>query len=69
MIELTETQREAVRRGQAIRLAAPEIGVDVVLLRAELYESIRELLIDEQEKAAWAGCGRKAAENWIQENS
>ena len=69
MIELTEAQREAVRSGQAVRLAATEIGVDIVLLRAEQYDSIRELLIDEQEKAAWAGFGRKAANSLFTEDS
>ena len=41
MIDLTEQQRQAVRDGEAVRLAAPEIGEDVVLLRAAQYETMR----------------------------
>ena len=52
MIELTEQQRQAVKDGEAIRVAAPEIGEDVVLLRATQYESLRELLQDKQEQRA-----------------
>ena len=52
MIELTEQQRQAVKNGEAIRVAAPEIGEDVVLLRATQYESLRELLEDQREQQA-----------------
>jgi hypothetical protein len=38
MIELTEQQRHALRNGEAIRVAAPDIGEDVVLLSATLYQ-------------------------------
>ena len=50
MIELTEQQRHAVQKGEAIRVAAPEIGEDVVLLRATQYETMRELLDDKREQ-------------------
>ena len=52
MIELTEKQREAVKNGEAIRVAAPEIGEDVVLLRATDYENLQELLTDSREQDA-----------------
>jgi hypothetical protein len=52
MIELTEQQRQAVRNGEAIRLAAPEIGEGVILLSAEQYESLGESLEDQREQAA-----------------
>ena len=52
MIELTEKQREAVRNGEALRLAAPEIGEDVVLLRATEYENLQELLSDRHEQGS-----------------
>ena len=51
-IELTEKQREAVRNGEAIRVSAPEIGEDVVLLRATDYENLKELLSDLREQNA-----------------
>jgi hypothetical protein len=50
MIELTEQQRQAVKNGEAIRVAASEIGEDVVLLRASQYERLRELLEDQREQ-------------------
>ncbi len=40
MIELTEQQQQAVRNGEAVRIAVPEIGDDVVLQRATQYEKI-----------------------------
>ena len=52
MIELTDQQRQAVRDGEAIRVAEPEIGEDVVVLRATQYESMRGLLEDEREQRA-----------------
>lgn len=67
MIELTEKQREAVKNGEAIRLAAPEIGEDVVLLRATEYENLQELLNDVREQGAALrysmGQARTAARN------
>jgi hypothetical protein len=52
MIELTDEQREAVKNGEAVRLPSAEIGEDVVLLRASLYERVREMLEDEREQRA-----------------
>ena len=40
MIELTEQQRQAVKNGEAVRVAVPELGEDVVLLHAAQYESM-----------------------------
>lgn len=48
MIELTEEQRQAVKSGEVVRVFAPEMGEDVVLLQAARYESLRNL--QEQEK-------------------
>ena len=39
MIELTEAQLEAVKSGQAVRLAAAEIGVDSEVIHAIGYVS------------------------------
>ena len=52
MIELTEQQRQAVKNGEAVRISAPEIGEDVVLLRVTQYETLRELLEDQREQQA-----------------
>jgi hypothetical protein len=60
MIVLTGDQWQAIQAGEVVRVLAPEIGDDVVVLRADAYESIRERLEDEQEKAVWAKLARKA---------
>jgi hypothetical protein len=67
-IGLTEEQGQAVKEGNPVRLTVPELGGNLVLLSAERYESIRDLLEDEQEMAAWAALARKAANRWAQEN-
>ena len=68
VIELTEQQCQAVRNGEAVRLIAPEIGGDVILLDAARYESIRELLEDEREQAAVARHAMKQARKIASEN-
>lgn len=68
MIELTEQQRQAVKNGEAVRIAAPELGEDVVLLRAAQYESMRELLEDQREQQAILRYAMKQATKIAQEN-
>lgn len=68
MIELTEQQRQAVKNGEVVRVAAPEIGEDVVLLRAVQYESIREYLEDQREQQAILRYAMKQAKKAAQEN-
>lgn len=63
-LELTEVQREAVRRGEAVRLSDRDLG-EVVVQDAAAYE---EVLRDEREKAGWAQLGRKSADCWGREN-
>jgi hypothetical protein len=67
-MNLTIEQIEAVKKGEAVKLALPEVGGDVVLLRAETFEEMREIVSDDKEKAAWAALGRKAADRWACEN-
>jgi hypothetical protein len=54
ILELTEAQRRSVLQGEAVRLALPEIGEGVVLMRADAYEEIREILEDERQRRAIA---------------
>ena len=68
MIELTEQQQQAVKNGEAIRIASPEIGEDVVLLRATQYESMRELLEDRREQEAVLRYSMKQAATAAREN-
>jgi len=46
-IELTEEQRQAVLRGEPVRVADPELGKEVVLLPAERFQEIQDILEDE----------------------
>lgn len=68
MIELTEQQRRAVKNGEAIRVPAPEIGEDVVLVRATQYVSMRESLEDQREQQAVLRYSMKQAAKVAQEN-
>lgn len=68
MIELTEEQRQAVRKGEAVRLPSPEIGVDVVLLSAPQYEKLRALSDDDQEQIAVLRYSMKQAAKAAEDN-
>ena len=68
MIELTEQQQQSVKNGEVIRVAVPEIGEDVVLLRATAYETIRALLEDQREQQAVLRYSMKQAAKAAQEN-
>ena len=68
MIELTEQQRQAVKNGEAIRVSAPEIGEDVVLLTALKYDTIREMLEGQSEQRAILRYSMKQAAKVAQEN-
>ncbi len=68
MIELTEQQRQAVKSGQAIRVSAPEIGEDVVLLSATQYQQIQESLEDRREQEAVLRYSMKQAAKVAKEN-
>jgi hypothetical protein len=60
MILLSDEQRTSVEKGDAVRVMAPDLGKEVVVLRADLYESIKEILREEEERRAMAEI---AAEN------
>ena len=68
MIQLTEKESHALRNGEVVRVFLPDLGQDVVVLRAEDFARMQMLLEDGREKAAWAALGRKAAIRWGQEN-
>jgi hypothetical protein len=45
MIKLTEEQRQHVLQGDPVRVAAPELGTDCVVLRADVFERLRAVLV------------------------
>jgi hypothetical protein len=42
MIELTPEQRQELEQANEVRLSDPETGLDYVLLRAEVYERLKQ---------------------------
>jgi hypothetical protein len=68
VFDLTNEQRQAILEGQPVHIPAPDLGGEIVVLRADAYEAIRDQLEDKQEKPAWAKMARKAASRWSDEN-
>ena len=68
MIELIDEQRRAVQNGEAVRVPAPEIGEEVVLVRAAQYEHLQELLEDERKQQAVLRYSMKQAAKVAREN-
>jgi hypothetical protein len=46
-MNLTAEQTEALNKGEAIRLVPPELTVECVLLRADVYDRVKSLLFDD----------------------
>ena len=63
-LQLSDEQRQAVKRGEVICLANQDIGEVVVLQSAVLDESVRE----DRESSAWAKAARRSLESWGREN-
>ena len=61
VIHLNDEQRRAVAEGNPVRVAAPECGNDVVLIRADEFERVQEILQDELEQAAFRDFARRQA--------
>jgi hypothetical protein len=56
-LQLTEEERRLVRQGngEPVRLTDPETKQEYVLLRAELYDRLKSLLVDDSEFEPAAG--------------
>jgi hypothetical protein len=50
VVKLSDQQIDAVKRGEAVKLA--DGGIELVLLRADLYERVKALLYDDTEWTA-----------------
>ena len=44
---LTDEQREAIKQGQAVHVTDPETQLDCVLVRADVFDRVRALLVDD----------------------
>ena len=65
--------REAVERAgdQPVEITDPQTNTHYILLRADVYRRMREILEEEEdrrEKDAWVSLGRKARSDWAKEN-
>jgi hypothetical protein len=46
-MNLTEAQVEAVKLGEPVRVVAPEVGSECVVVRADVFDRLRNLLYDD----------------------
>ena len=74
MIEITPDQRRAAAEaGDApVELADPPTGDSYVLVRAEIFRQMKELIKDREDRVeheAWAALARKSRDRWAAENS
>jgi hypothetical protein len=67
-IELTAEQHQAVKNGEPVRVHANDIGADVVVVRADHFEHLQELLKDDLEQSAFRAAGLRSATRWMKEN-
>ena len=68
-IDLTEEQKQALQKGEVVRVPVPGMGSDLVLMRADQYEDIREILDDERQQKAFREAGLRSALRWMKENA
>lgn len=67
-MSFTADQLESLRKGEPVQIPAPELGEDVVLIRASQFAEFLELLADAREKEAWAKLARAARDDWARDN-
>lgn len=68
MIMLTEQQRQTVINGDPVQIASPEIGEDLVVVKASRYQQMQESLEDQREQKAVLRYSMKQASRAAQEN-
>ena len=73
MATITPEQRQAVSEAgdSPVELADPRTGDAFILVRAEVYRKMRELIEEEEgrsEQVAWSKITRKARDQWAAEN-
>ena len=49
-----------------VRVKVPDLGADIIVLQAAVYDEIREILEDERERKAIAQVALKSAARWAQ---
>ncbi len=67
-LELTEPQRQAVLNGEPVRLSDPQLGRDVFVVPADVFEEMRDILEDERQQSVFRAFARKQAAKLAKEN-
>ena len=47
LLNLSSAQIEAIKQGEPVRIQSPEIGADCFVVRADVFERIKNLLYDD----------------------
>lgn len=73
MTTITPEQRLAASQAgdSPVELADPQTGASYVLIRAEVYQKLQDLLSEgegRREEDAWSTVARKARDQWAHEN-
>jgi PHD/YefM family antitoxin component YafN of YafNO toxin-antitoxin module len=70
MTTLTPEQRQAIEGAgdEPVRVEDPVTHATYVLLKAEIYESMREALEDERQQKAFREAGLRSAIRWMKDN-
>ncbi len=72
MIDLTDEQSSNLKQGYTVRVFAPKLGGDVILILAGRHEStetvLQETLDEFRDKAALSELGQRARASWAKEN-
>lgn len=46
-MDLTESQLHAVKNGQPVRINAPEVGSECIVVRADVFDRLKSVLYDD----------------------
>jgi hypothetical protein len=68
MIQLTDQQKDAVRKGEAVFVEASGLGEDVVILSMSQFRHIQEMLDDQREQGAVLRYSQQQAAEVAREN-
>jgi hypothetical protein len=63
-VELTKEQIETVKQGDAVRIAANEVGEEVVIVRSDVYDGWTELLDDWDPRLMRRQMAKLMEEDW-----
>lgn len=67
-MKLTEEQIDTLKKGEPVRMPAPQLGDDVILIRASAFEELDEILRDEREQQAIREFAARQAARVAREN-